>query len=190
MDFSALAQGMGLSSGKTSILVRWYVSRLVSRTKESSEPKTFASMIITPAKNWETDHGSLESLIDAKADNLSWWSDDESDEIDGIIESANLEEGIQQHSARRKAGGQAVTPEKPDRKIVEGMVFVQMLPDRGIYSEFKKSHDDSDKLTELSELARAKGSTWLDFTVQARELTGEVYANVMGGREETGDATE
>ena len=173
-----------------SIIVRWFVSRLVGRTKGSTKPKTYASMILTPAKNWKTESSTLESPAKAKSDDLSWWSDNESDEVNGILESTILTECILQRSIRRETGNKSGIPEKSDRGIVEGMVLLQMLPDRGLYAEFLKSHDDSNKLTDLGELARAEGSKWLDFTVQARELTGEIYANVMGGREETGDDTE
>lgn len=167
-------------------VLRWFISRItdVEETEEGS--REWLTVTVSP----ESDTGvpdrlepALAGMAEDLSDDISWWTDDEEQEIDGTIYYSVLAEMVASANIREQAG--SYSKDLAKRAPAEGMVFLQFIPQpavgrlHDIWSQMQASTAPPD----LEKLARLKDARWCDFTKPARKMSASLYLQLLGDKE-------
>lgn len=167
-------------------ILRWHVSRkyeLEYDTEAKKETKpNYINVTITPAAECLRDY-KLEDLASESSDNLDWWAEDEDKQLDG---RATEEELVMAITKKNIFSGccQGIGILGKDRKIVEDMVFLQIVDRADLLEKKWKALIEKPGLSDVSDLIRTDDAKWIDFTTQARKMAALMYQQVLGGGKE------
>jgi hypothetical protein len=156
--------------------LRWYFARILS---DEQPPRASVQVAISSAR-LETELAAAsvrqttgyEWLTALESDSLDFWEPDPM--IEGFAAIDDLKVLIRLRPGKAELAG----PPAAEREIREHMVFVQLVP------------SDSDLIGEIARLGQlgdlsplltfVSDFPWIDFTLQAREMAKQVYADAFG----------
>lgn len=167
-------------------VLRWFINRITEPDETAESPSEWLAVTVSP----ESEKGvpdklraTLADMADNLSDDISWWTGDEEQEIDGTIYYHVLSELVSSRNIRKQAQG--LSQRLEDRAPAEGMVFLQFVPKpaegqlHDIWSQMKASSAPPD----LEKLARLKDARWCDFTKPARRMSASLYRQLLGDKE-------
>jgi hypothetical protein len=170
-------------------LFRWHISRFY---EEEDRPKDEPRNLTVTITAQNTERNILKEVDGPKglarvpSDNLDWWDLDSDKEIVGIIREDDLINALAENNIRPVSECVEIAKEKTggiltERELKEDMVFIQVVEDSSNISEKRLNEfRESDSLKQDAAYLLWPGSKWLDFTLQARRMSDDLYRKVLG----------
>jgi|GEM_PF-3352363 len=164
-------------------IYRWHISRIIEDSVNNNSRLIWVTITPfdgdIPGEDTFFDPGNL---VRAQKDQLSWWSNEKDQRLEGLTTEKALIKSVIKKNALKKLKNSPIPPEK--RKLTEDMVFLQFVPDKNAWDQARKKMKDQKDPSNLAPIVKLKEATWLDFTRQAREMSKDIYQKVLGEQKE------
>ncbi len=160
-------------------IYRWYISRKLDRSDE--EGRGWIDVTVTPAAGgFAKSFGALRFRAPAElpSERLVSWRMDRDSELEGTTtEDALLWALADRNAVDREAARGAMGAR---RRLVEDMVFLQIVADEKAYAQLWGKLMESGDWPDVTDLVAFPGARWLDYTQASRRMARNLYLKVLG----------
>lgn len=159
--------------------LRWHVTRVYERLPGGEAPQRSLHLTIhrsVPGVEKQlAQRDALESLRHGGEEEWSWWDRDRT--VEGFVPESTLIRALAERNALPLG---EVLVEPRHRQLAEDMVLLEILATEDDWERAVTTYDGGrEDLPELSDLAEAAGSRWLDITQLARRAAKSRYQRAL-----------
>jgi hypothetical protein len=172
---------MKQSNPDEGVVLRWHISRIYEDDPHADAESRTVDVVVQPGSahlSEQLQQSGIAALHGTDIEKLSWWDDQEGQELEGSVDEAVLIQAVRERNVLVSADDPLVTGAQ--RQLTEDMVLVQELPERHLWDQALEYLQVSTGQANLNELAVVPGSRWLDLTRQARSTAKMLYSRALG----------
>jgi hypothetical protein len=163
-------------------IFRWHISR-----KPEGRGRGWIDVTITPAAGrFAQTFGALRLRGPAElpSESLASWKTGRDSQLEGATTEDALLRALASRNAVDREAARAVSRE--GRRLVEDMVFLQVVDDEKAYTELWEKLVEAGDWPDVTDLVEFPGARWLDYTRASRRMARNLYVKVLGEEEARG----
>ena len=169
-------------------IYRWHISRKLDRPDE--EGREWVDVIVTPAAGGFTKtFGALRfrAPVELPSESLVSWRTGRDSELEGTTTEDALLRALEDRNAVDREAARGTMGAR--RRLVEDMVFLQVIDDEKAYAQLWGKLMKSGDWPDVTDLVAFPGARWLDYTQASRRMARNLYFKVLG-ETEAGESAE